>query len=165
MLNNPPELQPPGLLPSAVTQTPDRSKYPFIGDPDYAGSIAHHWLQPFDIGVISYTGSNAYQIAQGLAAGQSMTVNVDQVPDRWVVAVWGEGASGAAANFGTRIARVVLGPGPGGPGYQLGAGGKLKVPAQGFNYLTVTNISTAVVTLHGTIVAVGGWALNDIDVG
>jgi hypothetical protein len=167
MLNQPPELQPAGLLPSASspTQTPDKSKYPFIGDLDYLGSTFHRWLQPFDIGVITYTGSNSYQIAQGLAAGQSMTVNVDQMPDRWVVAVWGEGASGAAANFGTRIARVVLGPGSGGPGYQLGAGGKLKVPAQGFNYLTVTNISTATVTLHGTIIAVGGWDLNDIDVG
>jgi hypothetical protein len=167
MLNNPPELQPPGLLPSASapTQTPDRSKYPFVGDLEYAGSVLHRWLQPFDIGVIAYTGSNSMQIAQGLAAGQSMTVNVDQMPDKWVVVVWGEGASGAAANFGTRIARIVLGPGSGGPGYQLGAGGKLKLPAQGFNYLTITNISTATITLHGTIIAVGGWDLSDIDIG
>ena|SRR5215471_3478132 len=167
MLNNPPELQPAGLLPSASapSQTPDKSKYPYIGDSDYLGSLLHRWLVPFDIGVITYTGSNAYTIAQGLAAGQSMTVNVDQMPDKWVVVVWGEGASGAAANFGTRIARIVLGPGSGGPGYQLGAGGKLKLPAQGFNYLTITNISTATVTLHGTIVAVGGWDFSDIDVG
>jgi hypothetical protein len=168
MLNNPPEITLPGLLPSALspTQSPDQSKYPFIGDSDYAGSIRHRWLLPFDIGVITYTGSNAMAIAQGLSNGQSMTVNVDQMPDRWVVIVWGEGASGAAVNFGTRIARVVLGPGQGGPGYQLGAGGKLKVPAQGFNYLTVTNITTATaVTLHGTIIAVSGWDLNDIDIG
>jgi hypothetical protein len=167
MLNNPPELQPAGLLPSAAapTQTPDRSKYPFIGDTDYVGSASHRWLMPFDIGVISYLGSNSMQIAQGLTAGQSMTVNVDQMPDRWVVVVWGEGAAGAAVNFGTRIAKVTLGPGSGGPGYQMGAGSKLKLPAQGLNYLTITNISTAVVTLHGTIVAIGGWDLNDIDVG
>lgn len=166
MLNNPPEIT-TGLLPSAVspTQTPDKSKYPFIGDTDYAGSKYHRWLVPFDIGVIAYTGSNSIQITQGLANGLSMTVNVDQMPDRWIVAVWAEGASGAAANFGTRIARVVLGPGSGGPGYQLGAGGKLKVPAQGFNYLTVTNISTATVTLHGTIIAIGGFDLADIDLG
>jgi len=167
MLNNPPELQPAGLLPSvaAPTQTPDQSKYPFVGDLNYEGKFSHRWLQPFDIGVISYSGSNSYQITQGLAAGQSMTVNVDQMPDRWVVVVWAEGASGAAANFGARVARVVLGPGSGGPGYQMGAGGKLKLPAQGFNYLTVTNIATAAMTLHGTIIAVGGWELNDIDVG
>lgn len=165
MLNNPPELQPAGLLPSASPQTPDQSTYPFIGDTDWIGSRAHRWLVPFDIGVITYTGSNSMQITQGLANGLSMTVNVDQMPDRWIIAVWGEGASGAAVNFGTRIARVVLGPGSGGPGYQLGAGGKLKVPAQGRNYLTITNISTAVVTLHGTIVAVGGFDLSDIDLG
>src|SRR5215831_4851752 len=145
MLNNPPELQPAGLLPSAAPQTPDRSKYPYIGDDDYLGSVLHRWLQTFDIGTIVYNGSNSMQITQGLTAGQSMTVNVDQMPDRWVVIVWGEGASGAAANFGTRIARIVLGPGPGGPGNQLGAGGKLKLPAQGFSYLTVTNISTAAI--------------------
>jgi|SRR5215472_5658787 len=167
MLNNPPELQPAGLLPSASapSQTPDQSKYPYVGETDHAGSVGHHWLVPFDIGVISYLGSNSIQIAQGLAAGQSMTVNVDQTPDRWVVVVWAEGASGAAANFGTRVARVTLGPGGGGPSYQLGAGGKLKLPAQGFNYLTIANISTAAVTLHGTIIAVGGWDLNDIDIG
>lgn len=94
-----------------------------------------------------------------------MTVNVDQTPDRWIVAVWGEGAAGAAANFGTRIARVVLGPSSGGPGFQLGAGGKLKIPAQGFNYLTITNIATATLTLHGTLLAVGGFDLSDIDLG
>jgi len=165
MLNNPPELQPPGLLPSASPQTPDTSKYPFLGDLDYVGSRAHRWLIPFDIGVIAYTGSNAIQVTPGLAANQSMTVNVDQMPDKWIVVVWAEGASGAAANFGTRVARVSLGPGSGGPGYQLGAGGKLKLPAQGFNYLTITNISTATVTVHGTIIAVGGFDLADIDVG
>ncbi|HEY7419281.1 MAG TPA: hypothetical protein VH593_29125 [Ktedonobacteraceae bacterium] len=165
MLNNPPQLQPAGLLPSASSSTPDTSQYPFLGDPDYVGSIQHRWLVPFDIGVITYNGSNSIQVAQGLAVGQSMVVNVDQTPDKWIVVVWGEGASGAAANFGTRIARISLGPGPGGPGYQLGAGGKLKLPAQGFNYLTITNISTAVVTVHGTIIAVGGFDLSDIDVG
>jgi hypothetical protein len=41
----------------------------------------------------------------------------------------------------------------------------LKVPAQGFNYLTITNIATAPVTLHGTIIAVGGFDLADIDLG
>lgn len=167
MLNNPPELQPAGLLSSAVapTQTPDKSKYPYVGHDDYIGSKSHHWLVPYDIGVITYAGSNSVQITQGLANGQSMTINVDQMPDRFIVAVWGEGASGAAVNFGVRIARVVLGPGSGGPGYQLGAGGKLKVPAQGFNYLTVTNISTATITLHGTVIAIGGWDLSDIDLG
>ena len=153
-------------MPSAAPgQTPDTSKYPFLGDFDYLGAAGHKWLVPFDIGVISYSGSNAYSISQGLAAGQSMTVNTDQMPDRWVIVVWAEGAAGAAANFGTRVARVVLGPAAGGSGYQMGAGGKLKLPAQGINYLTITNISTAPVTLHGTIVAVGGWDLNDIDVG
>lgn len=120
---------------------------------------------PYDIGVISYSGSNSYQIAQGLANGQSMTINVDQQPDRFIVCVWGEGAAGVAVNYGVRIARVVLGPGSGGPGYQLGAGGKLKVPAQGLNYLTVTNIATATITLHGTIIAIGGFDLSDIDLG
>ena len=168
MLNNPPELQPPGLLPSyaAPSQTPDKSKYPYIGDSDYVGSTLHRWLQPFDIGTIVYNASNSMQITQGLTQGQSMTVNVDQTPDRWVVVIWAEGAAGVAANFGTRVAKVSLGPGGGGPGYQLGAGGKLKLPAQGFNYLTVTNISTAAaIVVHGTIIAVGGWDLSDIDVG
>jgi hypothetical protein len=167
MLNNPPELQPPGLLPSASapSQTPDQSKYPYIGEFDHYGSTGHRWLVPFDIGVISYNGSNAIQITQGLAQGQAMIVNTDQMPDRWVVSVWGEGASGAAAPFGVRIARITLGSGAGGAGYQLGAGGKLKIPAQGMNYLTIVNICTTVVTLHGTIIAVGGWDLNDIDIG
>lgn len=166
MLNNPPELQPAGLLPSAgaPTQTPDRSKYPFIGEDDYKGSKYHRWLQSFDIGVISYTGSNSIAITQGLANGQSMTVNVDQVPDRFVVAVWAEGASGAAANYGVRVARVALGSASSG-GYQLGPGGKLKIPAQGHNHLTITNIATATMTLHGTVIAVGGFDLSDIDVG
>lgn len=167
MLNNPPELQPAGLLPSAgaPTQTPDRSKYPYIGDTDYQGSAYHRWLIPYDIGTIAYAGSNSVQITPGLANGQSMTINVDQMPDRFIVAVWGEAASGAAANYGVRIARVVLGPGSGGPGFQLGPGGKLKVPAQGFNYLTVTNIATATITLHGTVIAIGGFDLSDIDLG
>ena len=132
MLNNPPELQPPGLLPgaSAPSQTPDPYKYPFVGDDDFVGSVKHHWLIPFDIGVISYAGSNSIQITQGLTAGQSMTVNVDQMPDKWI-----------------------------------GAGGKLKLPAQGQNYLTIVNISTAALTVHGTIIAVGGFDLADIDVG
>ena len=167
VLNNPPELQPAGLLPSAAapTQTPDRSKYPFIGDDDYAGSKYHRWLQPFDIGVIAATGSNSIQVTPGLAQGQSMTVNVDQKPDRWVVVIWAEGASGALAPFGVRVARVTLGSGVGGAGYLLGAGGKLKIPAQGQNYLTITNVCPANVTLFGTIIAVGGWDLNDIDIG
>jgi hypothetical protein len=123
-------------------------------------------LIPYDIGVIQSNGNNAIQITPGLTNGQSMTVNVDQMPDRFVVAVWGEAAAGAAVGFGVRIARIVLGPGSGGPGFQLGAGGKLKVPAQGFNYLTITNISTvSPVTLHGTIVAIGGFDLSDIDLG
>lgn len=166
MLNNPTELL-TGYLPSATapTQTPDKSKYPYVGEDDYVGSKNHRWLLPFDIGVIAYTGSNAMQITQGLAAGLSMTVNVDQMPDRWVVVTWAEGAAGVAANYGVRVARVVLGPSSGGPGYQLGPGGKLKVPAQGFNYLTITNIATAPVTLHGTIIAVGGFDLADIDLG
>lgn len=166
MLNGPPEIT-TGILPSAVapTQTPAPYKYQYVGDTDFEGSKYHHWLVPYDIGVITYTGSNAYQVTQGLANGQSMTINVDQKPDRFIVAVWGEIASGALAPFGVRIARVVLGPGPGGPGFQLGAGGKLKVPAQGFNYLTVTNISTAVITVHGTIIAIGGFDLSDIDLG
>jgi hypothetical protein len=42
----------------------------------------------------------------------------------------------------------------------------LKLPAQGFNYLTVTNISTAAaIIVHGTVIAIGGWDLSDIDVG
>lgn len=167
MLNNPPELQPAGLLPSAgaPTQTPDRSKYPYVGDDDYVGSKYHRWLLPYDIGSIVYNGSNSIQITQGLANGQSMTVNVDQVPDRFVVNVWGEGAAGVAANYGVRIARVVLGQSPGGAGYQLGPGGKLKIPAQGHTFITVTNIATATLTLHGTIIAVGGFDLSDIDLG
>lgn len=167
MLNNPPELQPAGLLPSAgaPTQTPDRSKYPFIGDFDYQGSQYHRWLQAYDIGVITYSGSNAISVAQGLANGQTMTINVDQVPDRFVVIVWGEGAAGVAANYGVRIARIVLGSGSGGAGYQLGPGGKLKIPAQGHNFITITNIATATLTLHGTVVAIGGFDLSDIDLG
>lgn len=167
MLNNPPELQPAGLLPSAgaPTQTPDRSKYPFIGDDDYKGSAYHRWLQSYDIGVISSTGSNAVSVSPGLPNGQSMTLNFDQVPDRFVVVVWGEGAAGVAANYGVRIARVVLGAAPGGAGYQLGPGGKLKVPAQGHNFITITNIATATLTLHGTVVAIGGFDLSDIDLG
>lgn len=94
-----------------------------------------------------------------------MTINVDQQPDRFIVAVWGEGAAGVAVNYGVRIARVSLSPGAGGPGYQLGAGGKLKIPAQGLNYLTITNIATATITLHGTIIAIGGFDLSDIDLG
>lgn len=164
MLNNPPELT-IGRLPSASPQTPDTQKYPFIGDTDFVGSTRHRWLIPFDIGVIAYNASNSIQITPGLANGQSMTINTDQMPDRFVVAVWGEGASGAAVNYGVRIARVVLGPGSGGPGFQLGAGGKLKVPAQGFNYLTITNICTSTITLHGTAIAVGGFDLSDIDLG
>jgi hypothetical protein len=164
MLNNPPELT-IGRLPSASPQTPSALQYPFIGDTDYLGSERHRWLIPFDIGVITYQGSNSMQITQGLANGASMTVNVDQTPDRWIVAVWGEEAAGAAIPYGVRIARVSLGPGSGGPGYQLGAGGKLKVPAQGFNYLTVSNISTVAITLHGTIIAIGGFDLADIDLG
>jgi len=167
MLNQPPELQPAGLLPSASapTQKPTTIEYPFVGDKDYLGSAYHRWLQPFDIGTITLAGSNSVQVTQGLANGQSMTVNVDQMPDRWVINVLGEEAAGAAVPFGVRIARVVLGPGGGGAGYQLGANGKLKIPAQGMNYLTITNIATATLTLHGTIIAVGGWDLNDIDVG
>lgn len=164
MLNNPPELT-TGQLPSAAPQTPDTEKFPYIGDFDYKGSKFHKWLVSYDIGTIAYQGSNSYQITQGLTAGQSMTINTDQVPDRFIVQVWGEGASGAAVNYGTRIARVSLSPGPGGPGYQLGAGGKLKVPAQGLNYITITNISTAAITVHGTVIAIGGFDLSDIDLG
>lgn len=136
-----------------------------FGHQDYLGSESHRWLIPFDIGTVVYNGSNAMQTTQGLAAGQSMVVSVDQLPDRWVVVVWGEGAAGVAANFGVRIARVVLGGASGGSGYQLGAGGKLKIPAQGHHQLTITNVATAAVTLHGTIIAVGGFDFGDIDVG
>lgn len=160
MLNNP-----PGTLPSAVIQTPDQSKYPYLGDLDYKGSVRHRWLIPYDIGVIAMTGNNSVQITPGLANGQSMTINVDQMPDRFIVGVWAEGASGVAANYGVRIARVVLGPASGGPGFQLGPGGKLKVPAQGFNYITITNVATATITLHGTVIAIGGFDLSDIDLG
>lgn len=165
MLNNPPEVV-HGYLPavSPPSQTPDKSKYPFLGDLDYAGSKYHRWLQSFDIGLISYTGSNSIAIAQGLANGQSMTVNVDQVPDRFIVIVWGEGAAGVAANYGVRIARVSLGSASTG-GFQLGPGGKLKIPAQGHNHLTITNIATATLTLHGSVLAIGGFDLSDIDVG
>ena len=153
-------------MPSAVapTQTPAPYKYT-AGDIDYLGSDHHRWLLPFDIGVITANGSNAIQIAQGLTAGQAMVVNTDQMPDRWLVVVWGEGASGAAVNNGVRIARITLGSGTGGAGYQLGAGGKLKIPAQGQNFLTIQNIATAAITLHGTIVAIGGWDFSNIDVG
>jgi hypothetical protein len=41
----------------------------------------------------------------------------------------------------------------------------LKIPAQGHTQLTITNVATAAVTLHGTIIAVGGFDFSDIDVG
>lgn len=150
MLNNP-----PGTLPSAVTQTPAPNPYQW-GDTDYVGSERHRWLEPFDIGTIAYNASNSIQITPGLAQGASMTINTDQMPDRWVVAISNEVAAAAA--------RISLGPGAGGPGYRIGAGQKLKLPATG-NYITITNVSTTAVTLFGVVVAVGGWDFGDIDVG
>jgi hypothetical protein len=42
----------------------------------------------------------------------------------------------------------------------------LKIPAQGHTQLTITNVATAAaITLHGTIIAVGGFDFGDIDVG
>lgn len=152
-------------MPSPVDgQTADTSKYPFIGDDDYLGSKYHKWLLAYEIGIITYSGSNAYSVTPGLAVGQSMTINTDQMPDRWVISILAEGAGGAASPFGVRIARITLGPG-GGSGYILGANGKLKLPAQGMNYLTITNIAATALTLFGTVIAVGGHGIGDIDVG
>ena len=154
MLNNPPDIT-TGQLPSAVTQTPAPNPYQFE-DTDYLGSKNHRWLEPYDIGLISLNGSNAVQVVAGLAQGQSMTINSDQKPDRWVVAISNEVAVVAA--------RISLSPASGGPGFRIGAGQKLKLPATG-NYLTITNVSTTAVTLFGVVVAVGGWDFGDIDVG
>lgn len=154
LLNNPPDIT-TGQLPSAVPSDPQDDHYLF-GDTDFAGSKHHRWLTPYDIGTIVLNGSNAVQITPGLGQGLSMMVNSDQQPDRWVISISTETAA---------VARISLGPGGGGPGYRIGSGQKLKLPAQGQNIITITNVSGSALTLFGTVVAVGGWDFGDIDVG
>ena len=158
MLNPPPWT--PETLPVAEGQAEEQAtgsehNYDFPGSPQRIGDVAkHRFLLPYDIGVFT-NGSRGGALTPGLGQGQIQTIDVDQAPDYWIVRLSSEVSAATVA------VRVYLGPGIGGPFYRLGNAGKLKIPAQGQNYLTLLN--TGVGNAFGTVLAVAGIEPSELD--
>jgi hypothetical protein len=156
MLNMPPNL--PETLPTAEGERETRSTgsqhtYDFPGAPQRLGNTdQHRFFMPYDVGVW-LNGDHGGAMTPGLAAGQTVTYNVDSVPDWWIIALTSESSTLAAV-------RVYFGPGVGGQFVRLGSSGNLKLPAQGQNYLTLFNAGTG--TAFGTVIATKGFDDDEI---
>lgn len=158
MLNPPPWT--PEVLPTAEGDAEprandDASNYTFPGAPQRIGDVSkHRFVLPYDIGVFT-NGNRGGALTPGLAQGQVQTIDVDQMPDYWIVRLSSEVSAATVA------IRVYLGPGVGGPFFRLGNAGKLKVPAQGQNFITIQN--TGVGNAFGTVLAVAGIEPSELD--
>lgn len=143
---------------STGEQTPETlpdSKYEFVQAPQRLGDTKkHRFLIPYDIGTW-VNGLRGGALTPGLTLNQSTTYDVDQTPDFWIVNLDSEVTTSAAA------LRVYTGPGVGGPFYRIGNTGRLRIPAQGQNFLTLQNLGVG--TVYGTVIAVKGFNPEEVD--
>lgn len=159
MLNPPPDW-PLGPLPAALGDaepgaTGSRHVYDHDAPPQRVGDVAkHRYMLPYDIGVWT-NGTRGGALTPGLAQFQTQTIDVDQTPDFWEVVLDTEVSAGTVA------VRVYLGSGVGGPFFRLGSKGKLKIPAQGQNAITLQNLGVG--NAFGTVVAVKGFDPAELD--
>ena len=120
-----------------------------IGDPS-----CHRFLIPYDIGIWT-NGNRGGSMVAGLSIGQFNTYDVDQCPDFWFVSLESE------TTVATVALRVYLAVGVGGPFFRLGNRGRLKIPAQGQNAITLMNTGTGIA--FGTVIAAKGFDPNEFD--
>lgn len=122
--------------------------YAFDAPPQRIGDVrAHKFLIPYDIGTWT-NGNRGGSMVSGLGQNQVVTYDVDQTPEFWFITL-------DSLTVATALVRAYLGPGVGGPSWRLGAKGRIRLPAQGQNYLTLINLGAGVA--NGTVVAVRGF--------
>lgn len=107
----------------------------------------HKFFQVFEIGAMSGMGNNQQSIVPGLAVGQTVTYNFDQVPDYYTVALSSETAARCFVYVGANNTGIPL---------RVSAGGVITIPSFDVPFLTIV-CRAGTATAFGNVIAMAGY--------